>query len=124
VSAISERIGYRGGGDGEVDAVRLWLDDERPPPRGWELRRWPQEVIRDLEKFHVQEVSLDHDLGDDEVGTGYDVLAFIERELAEGRMDRSPRIHIHTANPAARQRMIAARDSIERLQRMLDGAHE
>ncbi len=108
----------------EGDQVRLWLDDERPAPPGWELRRWPQDVMRDLEKFRVQEVSLDHDLGDDDVGTGYDVLAYIERELAEGRMDRAPRIHIHTANPAARLRMIAARDSIERLQRMIDGAHE
>lgn len=56
-------------------------------------------------------VSLDHDLGDDARGTGYDVLAWIE-EAVVTRGFRPPEIRIHTANPAARQRMDAAATAI------------
>lgn len=105
--------------------MKAWLDDERPAPKGWERFTAARDLIEELSKRDLDEISLDHDLGDGrKVGTGYKVLVYIERELADGRMRRAPRIHIHTANPVARKRMEAARDSIERLQRMLDGACE
>lgn len=95
--------------------LKLWLDDERPAPRGWTPCRWPSEVIAHMqlapERVHV--VSLDHDLGDDAKGTGYDVLAWIE-EMVATQGFTPPLIQIHTANPAARLRMNAAADAIAR----------
>lgn len=104
--------------------MKVWLDDERPAPDGWLRAYSAPQAIDMLEKFRVLEISLDHDLGNEHAMTGYDVLTWIESRLADGEIKAAPRIHIHTANPAARPRMIAARDSIERLQRMIDGAHE
>ena len=54
--------------------MKIYLDDERPIPEGWVGARWPEDVIRLLEAGGVTHVSLDHDLGDDEHGTGYDVV--------------------------------------------------
>ena len=54
--------------------MKIFLDDERPTPNGWIGLRWPEEVIELLTTKNVTEISLDHDLGDDAHGTGYDVL--------------------------------------------------
>ena len=43
---------------------------------------WPDEAIALLESGAVEELSLDHDLGDDERGTGYDVVLWIEEAVA------------------------------------------
>ena len=93
--------------------MKLFLDDERTPPEGWTLVRWPDEVINQLKTGKVIEISLDHDLGDDERGTGYDVLVWIEKMvILEGF--KPPKIKIHTANISARQKMEAAVRQIER----------
>lgn len=47
----------------------------------------------------------------DQYGTGYDVLLWIEQEVALHRFV-TPVITTHTANPAARQRMLVAVVSI------------
>lgn len=73
--------------------------------------RWPSEVISLLQTRNVTHISLDHDLGDDLRGTGYVVLLWIEQEVVV-RQFVPPAIAIHTANPAAKQRMQAAVDSI------------
>ena len=93
--------------------MRVWLDDVRPAPEGWTLVRWPEEVIALLKAGAVTHVSLDHDLGDDQHGTGYDVLLWIEEQVATAGF-RPPGIAIHSANAAARLRMQAAIRSIER----------
>jgi len=38
---------------------------------------WPAEAIALLETGQVRELSLDHDLGDDTRGTGYDVVLWV-----------------------------------------------
>jgi hypothetical protein len=73
---------------------------------------WPDEAIALLQTSQVTEISLDHDLGDDDRGTGYDVLLWIE-EAMRLRGFVPPRRHVHSANPAARVRMLAAMASIE-----------
>lgn len=94
--------------------MKLFLDDERTPPDGWTLVRWPDEVIELLELGGVDELSLDHDLGDDQRGTGYDVLKWLE-EAVYIRGFRPPnRIVIHSANASAWTKMSAAIDSIYR----------
>lgn len=94
--------------------MKIFLDDERPAPSGWTLMRWPYEVIAALQTHRVTEISLDHDLGDDAMGTGYDVLVWLESTVARHSF-ALPVIHIHTANSAARPRMLAAVAQIQRL---------
>ena len=97
-----------------MEKIKVFLDDERLAPNGWIPVRWPHEAIRWLEQGLVESISLDHDLGDDTVGTGYDVLKWIEKRVVlYGYVP--PEILIHTANPAARLRMLAALDQIEKL---------
>lgn len=92
--------------------MKLFLDDERKPPEGWVRVRWPEEAIEILKTGKVIELSLDHDLGDDARGTGYDVILWIEQAVAtEGFVP--PKIVVHSANPPARQRMEAGIRSIQ-----------
>lgn len=88
--------------------AKLWLDDQRPAPRGWLHARSYAEAVRCIRRFgnELAEVSLDHDLcpahtaGDYSDGrTGYDVLAYLLRTGLR------PVIHIHTMNPEGLQRM-------------------
>uniref|UniRef100_UPI002D1FAF87 cyclic-phosphate processing receiver domain-containing protein n=2 Tax=Vibrionaceae TaxID=641 RepID=UPI002D1FAF87 len=61
--------------------MKVYLDDERKTPNGWVRAYWPEEVFQYLETGNVTELSLDHDLGDDTRGTGYDVILWIEKEI-------------------------------------------
>jgi hypothetical protein len=67
-----------------------------------------------LDAGGVEELSLDHDLGDDRHGTGYDVLVWIERAVAFRGFD-PPRIRVHATEASARHKMEAAISSIQRL---------
>jgi hypothetical protein len=60
-----------------------------------------------LSSGEVNEVSLDHDLGDAAAGTGYDVACFIEARAFDGTL---PRIawQVHSANPVGADRMVLA----------------
>src|SRR6185503_10312335 len=93
--------------------MKVFLDDERPAPAGWIAVRWPHEAIALLETGTVVELSLDHDLGDDARGTGYDVLTWIEEAVAT-RSFSPPAMRVHSANSSARLKMEAAIRSIER----------
>ena len=99
--------------------MRVWLDDLREAPPGWVRVRTPEEAIALLETGEATEISLDHDLGlldGERERTGYDVLLWLEREVAEGRwVLRLPEIGVHSANPVGRARMEQAIASIRRL---------
>ncbi|QQK59406.1 hypothetical protein FJD32_007735 [Shewanella sp. LC6] len=97
--------------------MKIFLDDERLAPTGWLHARWPDEVISCLAKGMVTDISLDHDLGDDARGTGYDVLLWIEQAIVDTGF-KPPKIYVHTSNPAARIRMLAAVEQINRLAEM------
>jgi hypothetical protein len=84
--------------------MKLFLDDERETPAGWIRVLWPDEAIAWLKTGDVTEISLDHDLGDDNRGTGYDVILWIEKEVITNHFI-SPQIHVHSANVSARSRM-------------------
>ncbi|KQZ30492.1 cyclic-phosphate processing receiver domain-containing protein [Duganella sp. Root1480D1] len=94
--------------------MRVYLDDERSTPEGWMRVFWPEEAITLLESGSVVEISLDHDLGDDERGTGYDVVLWIEEAVAL-RGFKPPRISVHSANSSARDKMVAGIRAIERM---------
>ena len=93
--------------------MRIFLDDERVAPDGWVQVHWPSEAIALLETGQVEELSLDHDLGDDERGTGYDVVLWVE-EAVFLRGFKPPRIFVHSANASAREKMLAGIESIYR----------
>lgn len=99
--------------------MKIWLDDERNVPPGWTGVKTAQDAINALQEAwdagtEDVEISLDHDLGDDLAGTGNTVLVWIEeRVVCEGYIP--PKIHIHTANPSARQKMLLGIQSIEKL---------
>jgi hypothetical protein len=99
--------------------VRIFLDDERPTPEGWVRASWPQEVIALLEAGGVTEVSLDHDLGNDERGTGYDVVLWVEEAVATQRFV-APKLVVHSANSSARAKM---EQGIAKIERLIAQAH-
>ncbi|WP_428240838.1 cyclic-phosphate processing receiver domain-containing protein [Gynuella sp.] len=84
--------------------MKIYLDDERETPEGWKRVYWPEEAIELLKSGQVEEISLDHDLGDDEHGTGYDVVLWIEEQVLVHNFV-PPRIKVHSANSPARQKM-------------------
>lgn len=94
--------------------MKVFLDDERPTPDGWHRVYWPDEVVQLLENETVEEISLDHDLGDDARGTGYDVILWIEEAVAL-RGFTPPKIRVHSANSSAGDKMRAGVLAIERL---------
>lgn len=93
--------------------MRVYLDDERQTPEGWIRVYWPEEAIELLSTGNVEEISLDHDLGDDEHGTGYDVVLWIE-EAVIVRDFIPPKMTVHSANSSARIKMEAGIANIYR----------
>lgn len=94
--------------------MNLWLDDIRPAPVGWVHARTAPEAIALLARNDVDQVSLDHDLGDDPgAGSGYQVAAWVEEQAALGNLGPL-RWFIHSANPVGRGRMVAALNNADR----------
>ncbi len=91
--------------------MKIYLDDIRKSPDGWIQVRWPNEMIDFLKNGNITEISLDHDLGNDKKGTGYDVLLWIEEQVLINNFV-PPKIHIHTSNTSAKIKMEQARKSI------------
>ncbi|WP_354699070.1 hypothetical protein DSM112329_04777 [Paraconexibacter sp. AEG42_29] len=93
--------------------IRVWLDDDlvdRPAPAGWTHAVTAWEAIELLDTGTVVELSLDHDLGDDDrCGTGNTVVNWLAEQ--QGVYDRVPwprdGITLHTANASGRARMAA-----------------
>ena len=99
--------------DGE--RMRVYLDDQRKPGGDWVVTQTVAETIRLLETGMVDELSLDHDLGeDDTVGTGYDVLLWLEEQVVTNGFKPPADIRVHSANYAARPRMELAIAQIKR----------
>lgn len=90
----------------------VFLDDTRQTPFGWTRVYWPYQAIALLETGKVEVISLDHDLGDDDRGTGYDVLLWMQ-EAARERRFTPPEIRIHSASPTARIKMQMTAEAIQ-----------
>lgn len=102
--------------------MKVYLDDLRPTPAGWIRVYWPFEAIDLLIEGGVEVISLDHDLGDDTQGTGYDVLTWLEQHVQDEPTFVLPEVLIHTANSSARKRMQSALKSILRAYESTRGA--
>lgn len=99
--------------------MKVYLDDERTTPNGWKRVYWPEEAIQLLKTGKVTHISLDHDLGDDERGTGYNVITWIEEQVVLNGFT-PPEITVHSANPAARVKMESGIKAIRRLHNELN----
>ncbi len=94
--------------------MKVFLDDERVTPIGWVRTYTPYTTIQLLQTCHVEELSLDHDLGDDEgIGTGYDVVLWIEEQVILNNFV-PPKISVHSANSSAKIKMLAGIESIQK----------
>ena len=92
--------------------IKVYLDDDlewRPTPEGWVRTTTAQETIALLEEGNVAALSLDHDLGDDELfGTGYTVVYWLaEQSEANSRNLWPAHIDLHTANTVGGEAMAA-----------------
>lgn len=91
--------------------MRVYLDDLRPTPEGFDVRVYTaQGAIDVLSSKHVTLISLDNDLGDLSDGNmteGRHVANWIEQAAYEGTIPRCE-ILIHSANPVARKAIGAA----------------
>jgi hypothetical protein len=102
-------------------ALKVWLDDRRPPPphpEDWFWVRTPAEAIVLLETGSVMELSLDHDLGlfdGDRELTGYDVVTWIERAVATEGFVPPETVRVHSGNASAAPKMERGIESIRRL---------
>lgn len=100
--------------------IKLYLDDKRDvPDETWTLARSVEVAMKFLKTGKVAELSLDHDLGNETPFTGYDLLEWLEEEVAHGKSTiKVPKImKIHSANPAVRTKMKQAIESIQRMRR-------
>ncbi len=93
--------------------IKLWLDDERPAPEGWEWAKSVADAMVLCQSRTIEAMSLDHDLGSGRP-TGYDFCCWIEREVAAGRFVLPTRISIHSQNPAGKAAMKLALVSARR----------
>jgi len=95
--------------------VRVWLDDIRPMPSGFDLHVTTQAAaIALIATGTVVKISLDHDLGDEAVtGNGYGVACFIEEGAYRNTLPRLAWT-IHSANPVGRANMGRALANAER----------
>lgn len=93
--------------------MKVFLDDERSTPCGWARVYSVDELIDLMTSSKVDELSLDHDLGDG-TKTGYDFMKWLEEEVYEGRIKQIPVIKFHTSNPSGRKNMESALVSINR----------
>jgi hypothetical protein len=86
--------------------MKVYLDDVRQAPEGWHQCVTAWEVI-DLfnsgEK--ITHLSLDHDLGPEKSGTGYDVCLYLMEKVFENPSFPLPHTLIHSANPVGVQHM-------------------
>jgi len=85
--------------------MKVWLDDERSMPTEYDHHvKTAHEAIALIATGTVTLISLDHDLGEAQNGTGYDVACFIEQSAYDGQL-ASIEVLIHSANPVGRIRM-------------------
>lgn len=81
--------------------MKLYLDNERPAPKGWTAVRTPQALLSALRTGQVTHVSLDHDLGGPV--TGLDVV----KGMAAQGLWPSVGLRVHSGNAAGAMAMKA-----------------
>jgi hypothetical protein len=104
--------------------MKLWVDDIRPAPKGWVWAKTFEAAVDFIcGPESIEEMSLDHDLGDGP--TGYNILCLLESLIFNGFWRKPvPLIHVHSANPVGAKNMLRVIDSIERESRKQEKRRE
>jgi len=90
--------------------MKLWLDDIRPMPEGFDVHvKRVSHAIALIEM--VTTISFDHDLGEGR-RTGYDLAKFIEKGAYDGSVERIT-YSVHSANPVGRKNIVIAMENAE-----------
>lgn len=101
--------------------VNIYLDDERQTPENMIRVKTADECIQLLRECYANKIkvgilSLDHDLGPPEAGTGYDVICWLEEQIFTNELFPAPeKLNIHSMNSAAVPKMWAAVKAIENM---------
>jgi len=107
--------------------MKLFIDDIRPAPEGWQQARTVTDAIRFLSQFEVSEISLDHDISmlvevdgthrpfpskETFMAVAYYICAkyWVEKKMGDGLIhthlcEHPPKIIIHSANPVGAENM-------------------
>jgi len=90
--------------DEHTKNLKIWLDDSRNAPEGWIHVKTAGACLCTLIllKDRIDALSLDHDLGEETLGSGDDVVLW----LAEHPEYFPKKIYVHSANAAGRQNML------------------
>ena len=94
--------------------MNIYLDDERKTPEGYTRTYTSAQTIAVLKTAsNIDILSLDHDLGEDDAGTGYTVTCWLEERAFNDDWDCIPkRFRVHSANPVGRKRMLQCLNNI------------
>lgn len=100
--------------------MHVFIDDERYPPNDgshWVIVRDAPTAIKVIRANweRIDKISFDHDLGEPEAGTGYDVVTAIEQMVHDEQITMLPQMVVHSANPTGSARIQAVIGSIKRL---------
>jgi len=88
--------------------MKLWIDDLRPMPDTFDVHaKTASEAIEILKRGKVTHASFDHDLGEEENGTGYDVASWVDNAASEKTIPPFTWT-IHSANPVGAANIRAA----------------
>jgi len=90
--------------------MKLYVDDIRSAPEGWERVRTITQAIRFLATQTVEEVSLDHDIqvpkGTYAVGSSEEDFTAVAWYIAIMPQDSRPKtVYVHTGNSSGAQRI-------------------
>lgn len=100
--------------------MRIYMDDARTTPHGWERTYTVEETIIALESRMVTHLSLDNDLGEG-LAEGYKVLDWLEERVYTDLTFPIPEITIHSSNASRVEYMQRALRSIERIRQQQEG---
>ena len=92
---------------------KLYLDDVRnPKTKGWTIVRNYEEFVKHIEENGLpEEISFDHDLGED-IKTGYDCAKWLCNYCWTNGIP-IPTYNVHSANPVGRDNIIGILKSFE-----------
>lgn len=103
--------------------MKIFVDDLREPPsKDWQVFRNAESFLSwffqlDPKKLvDVEEIALDHDLGEDRM-TGHDLMLQLIEEMVAGKLQQicDIRFTTHSANPVGRRNIVADIAELKRL---------
>ena len=96
--------------------MKIFLDDIRfPAGEGWTIIRNSADFFHTwiYNRQHITHIAFDHDLGEKDPKTGYDLLAMVEEDYYEGIITHPIVMTVHSMNPVGRDKMVKVIKNLE-----------